>query len=297
MKNIKLIATIMVALTLIFTVGCEKKENVEETKTLYISAIPDQKQEDLNISMSELTKILSAELGFNVEYKEVTDYTAVVTGFERNEIQLAWFGGLTGVQAREKVAESNAVVQRVEDEEFKSVFIANADANINSLKDYSGKSFTFGSETSTSGHLMPRYFLEQQGIVPEEAFSSEVGYSGSHDKTIELVQNGTYDGGALNISVWERYVKEGLVDTDKVKVVEISEPYYDYNFTVQSKEYIDVTYGEGTYDKLVNVLLNLDVKNNSNLNLFFNTEGFIETNNENYDEIKQIATDLGMLNE
>lgn len=274
--------------------GCESSEK-KEAKVLYVSGIPDQKQSDLKNAMEEVASIISKEVGIDAKFKEVTDYASVVNGFERDEIQLAWFGGLTGVQGREKVKDSNAVVQRIEDEKFKSVFIAGANSNINKLADYSGKSFTFGSESSTSGHLMPRYFITKAGINPEKDFKGEVGYSGSHDKTIELVANGAYEGGALNVAVWDRYVKEGKVDLKKVKVVETSPEYYDYNFSMPPKEKIDKDYGEGTYDKIVQALLKIDIPNNERLNNFFNSKGFIETKNDNYKEIHEVAKNLGLL--
>ena len=256
----KIISIVTIILSSVMLISCSKPvEN--KNNTLYISAIPDQKQSDLNTSMTELCAVLSKKTGLDVQYKEVTDYASVVNGFERNEIQLAWFGGLTGVQAREKVKDAQAIVQRIEDEQFKSVFIASSSSNINSMEHFKGKSFTFGSESSTSGHLMPRYFLTQAGINPEKSFSGEVGYSGSHDKTINLVENGAYDGGALNVAVWDRYVKEGLVDLKKVKVVEVSAPYYDYNFSIQPKQLIDQQYGEGAYEKIKSALLEIDPKN------------------------------------
>ncbi|MFV0424105.1 MAG: putative selenate ABC transporter substrate-binding protein [Bacilli bacterium] len=289
----KKLAAILAVLTLFTLVGCSGEET--EDKVIYISAIPDQNQTDLNEAMTELSKQLSDETGLNIEYKEVVDYSAVVNGFSRNEIQIAWFGGLTGVQARDMVVGSQAIAQRPKDEEFKSVFIANTNSDINSIEDFKGKSFTFGSESSTSGHLMPRYFLNETGITPEDDFTGEVGYSGSHDKTIELVENGTYDGGALNISVWEKYLEEGLVDTDKVKLVETTEPYYDYNFSIIDKNTFDEEYGSGSYDKIQEALLNIDIENNEALYKFFNDTKFIETKNENYDKIKQVAIDLGII--
>ena len=291
MKKLLAIATVILMSMTLFS--CSKPE--EKTKMLYISAIPDQKQSDLNTSMTELCAVLSKKTGLDIQYKEVTDYASVVNGFERNEIQIAWFGGLTGVQARAKVKDAEAIVQRIEDEQFKSVFIASASSNIDSLDKYKGKSFTFGSESSTSGHLMPRYFLTQAGITPEKSFTGEVGYSGSHDKTIQLVENGAYDGGALNVSVWDRYVKEGLVDLKKVKVVEISAPYYDYNFTIQPKQVIDQQYGAGSYDKIKTALLEIEPQKNEKINVFFHSKGFKETSNQNYNSIQEIAKSLNLL--
>lgn len=290
----KKIIIFLSAILLVGLTGCNAKEETSD-KVIYISAIPDQNQTDLNDAMTELCTQLSKETGLNIEYKEVVDYSAVVNGFSRNEIQIAWFGGLTGVQARSLVDGSNAVAQRPKDENFQSVFIASTSADINSVEDYAGKSFTFGSESSTSGHLMPRYFLNEAGIIPEDDFTGEVGYSGSHDRTIELVANGTYDGGAVNISVWEKYIEEGLVDTSKVKLVSETDTYYDYNFTMQPKADFDKEYGKGSYDKISKALLNVDIEGNEKLNKFFNDKNFIPTKNENYDKIEKVAKDLNII--
>ena len=199
-----------------------------------IGAIPDQNAAEMNRSLSKLADYLSEKTDLKVEYVPSVDYAALVTAFERGEIQLAWFGGLTGVQARNVVPEAEAIAQRPMDEEFHSVFIAGADTNINSLEDLKGKSFTFGSESSTSGHLMPRYYLMEAGINPEQDFDGQPNYSGSHDKTYKLIESGSFKAGALNISVWDAAVAEKKVDTSKVKVFYTTPSYYDYHWTINT---------------------------------------------------------------
>ena len=293
----------LMAMGLLFLGACSRNSTpttqqtsqTQTRRTFYISAIPDQNQSDLSNAMNELARILSEATGVDVQHKYVMDYASVVTGFARDEIQLAWFGGLTGVQGRALLDGSVAVAQREEDTGFTSVFIAGANTGIETLQDYKGRSFTFGSESSTSGHLMPRYYLSQAGIIPERDFAGEVGYSGSHDRTIELVSNGAYDGGALNDIVWERYVNEGLLDLTRIKLVQYSPPYFNYNFSMPSKASVDAAYGTGTFDKIVETLLSVDVRNNRALYAFFVSDGFIPTKNENYDDIKAVAQMLGLL--
>ena len=153
-----------------------------------------------------------------VEYVPVVDYAAVVTAFERGEIDMVWFGGLTGVQARSLVPEAEAIAQRPSDEKFQSVFIKQKNLPINSIEDVKGHTFAFGSESSTSGHLMPRFFLEQAGIKPENDFNGAPVYSGSHDKTYGLVEAGSVQAGTVNKQYWEKAVKENKVNLDKVEV-------------------------------------------------------------------------------
>ena len=299
MKKFTLLISILVGLSLLAGCGASSSEtdSAEEqsSKVFYIGGIPDQSKSDLDNAMNALASILAEETGLDVQYREVADYAAVVSGFARDEIQLAWFGGLTGVQGRALLEDSVAVLHREEDTGFTSVFIAGVDTGIESLQDIKGHNFTFGSESSTSGHLMPRYFLVQAGLTPEDDFVGEVGYSGSHDRTIELVTNGAYDAGALNDIVWERYVNEGLVDLERVKLLEYSPPYFNYNFSMPSKASIDAAYGAGTFDKVVDALMAIDVSSNDALYAFFVSEGFIPTNNENYDDLKVVAEMLGLL--
>ena len=158
MKNLIALISIMIVITLAACSADNDQRGEKETKkeTIKIGAIPDQNAADLNRSMENFAKDLEDRTGFNVEYVPSVDYSALVTAFERGEIQLAWFGGLTGVQARSLVPEAEAFAQRPIDEKFKSVFIARKDIKIDGLEGLKGKSFTFGSESSTSGHLMPR---------------------------------------------------------------------------------------------------------------------------------------------
>lgn len=277
--------------------GNKETENNQETAkstekpVLKIGAIPDQNASDLNRSFSAMAKYLSEETGLDVEYVPSVDYAALITAFQRGEILLGWFGGLTGVQVRNVVPEAEAIVQRPRDAEFHSVFIAQKDLPVNSLKDLKGKNFTFGSESSTSGHLMPRFFMDEAGINPDKDLDGMPNYSGSHDKTYKLVESGAYQTGALNEAVWEEAVKEGKVDVNKVKVFYTTPPYYDYHWVVGN---VDEVYGAGTKEKLKQALLSMGPEQKDILDLFA-TDKFIETKNENYAAIEKVAKQLGII--
>ncbi|MGJ7918961.1 putative selenate ABC transporter substrate-binding protein [Neobacillus sp. LXY-4] len=264
-----------------------KEETTKQTiEVLKIGMIPDQNVADLNRSMESFAEYLAKELDMKVEFVTSMDYAALVTAFERGEIHLAWFGGLTGVQARSLVPEAEAIAQRPIDEKFKSVFIAQKGLNIKSLEDLKGKTFTFGSESSTSGNLMPRYFLMEEGINPDKDFDGAPNYSGSHDKTYKLVETGTFQAGALNISVWDAAVAEGKVDTSKVEVFYTTPEYYDYNWTVNKMD-------DETKEKIKDVLLN--VSGDQEILKLLNTDKFIETNNDNYKAIETVAKELKII--
>jgi phosphonate transport system substrate-binding protein len=198
-----------------------------------ITAIPDESPTELARKAEPLVKYLEGKLGMKVEYTPVTDYAAAVEALVNRKVDMAWFGGFTFVQAYHRSGgKVIPIVQREEDEKFRSVFIT-SDPAIKSLADLKGKDLSFGSQSSTSGHLMPRSFLLQAGLDPDKDLK-RVAYSGAHDATVAAVASGKVQAGALNISVWEKLVADKKVDTDKVKVFYTTPPYYDYNWSVHA---------------------------------------------------------------
>lgn len=263
----------------------------QEAPVFKIGAIPDQNATDLNKNMEGVAQYLSEKTGLKVEFVPAMDYAALVTAFERGEMQLTWFGGLTGVQARNLVPGSEAIAQRPRDANFQSVFITQSNLDLTNLEDIKGKTLTFGSESSTSGHLMPRYFLMEAGLDLDNDLNGKPNFSGSHDTTYKLVEAGSFEVGALNISVWEKAVKEGKVDTNKVKVFYTTPEYYDYNWTINN---VDGIYGEGTKEKVKEALLSID-SNQAEILQYFQTEKFTETNNDNYKAIETVAKQIGII--
>jgi phosphonate transport system substrate-binding protein len=269
-------------------------------KPFVISAIPDQDPERLNRLYSKLSDYLKAELGVEVVYKPVTDYAAVVNAFKTGDVDMAWFGGLTGVQARLQVEGAQAIIQRDIDEKFRSVFIANTAAGIQPFEDISGltvlkgRTFTFGSESSTSGRLMPQFFMRQAGLSLSD-LRGEPGFSGSHDKTIKLVEAGSYEAGALNEQVWEARVKSGDVDTSKVIVIWRTPPYYDYHWVVRPD--VEQNFGAGFIARVKQAFLALDAANPTHKEILdlFGAQKFIETKNENYADIEAVGREIGKI--
>jgi phosphonate transport system substrate-binding protein len=198
-----------------------------------VTAIPDESPTELARKAGPLMKYLETQLGLKVEYTPVTDYAAAVETLVNRKVDLAWFGGFTFVQAHVRSGgKVIPLVQREEDTRFRSVFIT-TDPAIKTLADLKGKDVSFGSASSTSGHLMPRSFLLQAGLNPEKDFK-RVAFSGAHDATIAAVAAGKVQAGALNVSVWEKFVADGKVDPTKVRVFFTTPPYYDYNWTVHA---------------------------------------------------------------
>ncbi|TDR52243.1 phosphonate transport system substrate-binding protein [Halomonas ventosae] len=262
--------------------------------TFRFTAIPDEDQSRLVERFSKVADYLEERLDVEVEYVPVKSYGATVTAFRNDQVQLAWFGGLSGVQARRLVPGSVAVAQGSEDAEFKSYLIAHRSTGLERAEELSDAiedmSLTFGSRTSTSGRLMPEHFLRQRfGEAPDELFS-RVGFSGDHSRTIALVEAGTWDLGAVNFSVWEAAVADGRVDTDKVEVIWATPPYPDYNWTLRGD--VDERFGEGFTEKVRAALLEMD---DPELLASFPREGFIPADNALYAPIEDVAEELGLL--
>ena len=198
-----------------------------------MTAIPDESPTELARKAAPLVKYLEQQLGMKVEFTPVSDYAAAVEALVNKQVDMAWYGGFTFVQASIRSGgKVIPLVQREEDEKFRSVFIT-SDLAIKTLADLKGKTVSFGSQSSTSGHLMPRSVLLQANIDPDKDFK-RVAYSGAHDATIAAVAAGKVDAGALNISVWDKFVADKKVDPTKVKVIFTTQPYFDYNWTVHA---------------------------------------------------------------
>lgn len=256
---------------------------------LKVSAIPDEAPTELLRKFKPLGAYLEQELGMKVEFVPVADYAAVVEALAADRIDMAWLGGFTFVQAHLKTGNAVPLVQREQDAEFTSKFIT-SDPAVKSLQDLKGKTFAFGSVSSTSGSLMPRYFMLQDGIKPEDFFS-RVAYSGAHDATAAWVQAGKADAGVLNASVWQKLVDAGKVDSDKVKVFATTPTYYDYNWTVRGNLDADLQ------AKIKAAFLALDpAKPEQKAILDLQAASrFIETKPENYEGIEEAARAAGLL--
>ncbi len=255
-----------------------------------VTAIPDESPTELARKAAPLVKYLEKTLGRPVEFTPVTDYAASVEALVNKQVDMAWYGGFTFVQANVRSGGKVVpLVQREEDEKFRSVFIT-SDPGIKSLADLKGKNVSFGSQSSTSGHLMPRSFLLQAHIDPDKDFK-RVAYSGAHDATIAAVAAGKVDAGALNISVWEKFVKEGKVDASKVKVFYTTPGYFDYNWTVHADMPVALR------DKLTQAFLKLDRNTAEGKEILElqRASRFIATKADNYKGIEQAARNAGLL--
>ncbi len=255
-----------------------------------ITAIPDEAPTELARKAAPLVKYLEGKLGMKVEFTPVTDYAASVEALANKKVDMAWFGGFTFVQAHIRSGgKVIPIAQREEDEKFRSVFIT-TDAAIKTLADLKGKDLSFGSQSSTSGHLMPRSFLLQAGLDPEKDFR-RVAYSGAHDATIAAVASGKVSAGALNISVWEKFVADKKVDPNQVRVFYTTAPYFDYNWTVHA----DMP--AALREKLTQTLLSLsrDTAEGKEILELQRATRFVPSKVDNYKGIEAAAKSAGLL--
>ena len=268
--------------------------SVYAADSFVFTAIPDQDETQLRKRFGKVATYLSGKLGVTVKYVPVKSYAAAVTAFRNNQVQLAWFGGLSGVRARQLVPGSKAIAQGKEDLAFVTYFIAHTSTGLKESKTLSkavaGKTFTFGSKGSTSGRLMPEFHIRRVfGKAPNKVFS-RVGFSGNHSRTISLVESGAFQVGATNFSVWERAVKAGKIDTSKVRIIWRTPAYPDYQWTVRGD--VDKKFGKGFSAKIKTSLLSM---NDPDLLKAFPRSGFIPAKNADYEPIKNTAKSIGLI--
>ncbi len=263
---------------------------------LRIGAIPDQDPEVLARLYGSVADAMSAGLGLAVTYEPVTDYAAAVSLFRTGDLDLVWFGGLTGVQARLQTPGATPIAQRDIDENFHSVFVVNAGTGLppsDDLAPLAGLRFTYGSETSTSGRLMPAYFLEEAGVDPQ-GFPGGPGFSGSHDATLALVASGTYQAGVLNEQVWTSRSEEGAVPPSVVRYAR-TPAYHDYHWLL-GPQAVD-RLGEDLPGRLTDWFTSLSPDDPADAEVLelFGAGSFLPTEASNYDQIEAIGRDLGLV--
>ncbi|WP_413440101.1 putative selenate ABC transporter substrate-binding protein [Synechococcus sp. MIT S1220] len=268
---------------------------------LRVGAIPDQNPEKLNRLYGALSSELGEQLKVKVRYVPVSNYTAAVSAFRAGSLDLVWFGGLTGVQARLQTPGARVLAQRDIDARFTSVFIANGSSGLRPLSSQDqliqlkGKRFTFGSESSTSGRLMPQYFMQQVGVLPSQFAGGRPGFSGSHDATIALVQSGAYQVGALNEQVWKSNVKNGRIDPAKVRVIWRTPSYVDYHWVARPG--LDQRFGAGFTQRIQTTLIGLepDTSRRELVLSLFGAKRFIPANANDYAAIEKVGRQLGKI--
>ncbi len=281
------------ALVLAAVSGCGGSK---EKEVLKFTAIPGDNTTELAAKFKPLEKYLSEKLNVKVEYIPTADYAASVDSFVNGDVHLAWFGGMTGVRARMKVENARAIAQGKVDPFYKTYFIAHKDSGLKPGKEFPadlrGKKFTFGSSGSTSGRLMPTHFITKfTGESIEKFFGAAPNFSGSHEKTAQLVAAGTFDAGAIDYKTYDRLVAEKKIDPAVCTVIWTTPTYADYNWTAHPD--LDKKFGEGTIDRLQKLMI--EMKDPELLKAINRKEGLISAKNEDWDVLTGLAKELGLI--
>jgi phosphonate transport system substrate-binding protein len=258
---------------------------------LRVTTIPEEAATEQTRKFGPLTKYLERTVGMKVDFVPVNDYPAAVEALVNKQVELVWFGGFTYVQAQIRSGgKIIPIAQREEDTSFRSVFITQTNSGIKRLTDLKGKQVSFGSQSSTSGHLMPRSFLLEAGIDPDKDFK-RVAYSGAHDATIAAVVNGRVDAAALDITVWRKFVSENKVDTTKVDVFFTTPPYFNYNWSVHADMPAPLR------EKITAALLNLNMNNPEGKEILTLNRAtkYIPTKPENYKGLENAGRSAGLI--
>ncbi len=264
-----------------------------QAETFIFTAIPDEDESRLQERFDKVADYLSAQLDVEVKYLPVKSYAAAVTAFRNDQVQLAWFGGLSGVRARQLVPGSEALAQGFEDQFFKTYFIAHHSAALTPSDDFpaaiKGKTFTFGSKGSTSGRLMPEFYIREHLGIPEKVFE-RVGFSGDHSRTIAQVQAGAFQVGAVNYKSWENELEAGNVNPEKVQIIWTTPTYPDYQWTIRGD--VDQRFGEGFKKRVREALLDME---KPELLESFPRQSFVPASNSDYAPIENTAREIGLL--
>jgi phosphonate transport system substrate-binding protein len=277
----------LVALVLIPTLG-----GAYTPEVLKVSAIPDESPSELLRIYAPFAEHLAKRIGMKVRFVPVVDYAATVEGLAARKLDLVWYGGFTSVQAvRRTEGKATRLVMRREDAQFRSVFVSRRDGPVKTLADLKGKTFAFGSVSSTSGHLMPRFFLLRNGIDPDRDFGQKPAFSGAHDATALWVESGKVDAGALNFLVWDKLVESKKIDTGKVAVFWTTPPYVDYAWTAHGE--LD----PGLRERIAQAFLGLKHDNPDHKRLLelHRTKGYIKAADEDWRGIEDAAVSAGLL--
>lgn len=265
--------------------------HAQAQQVLRVTTIPEEAATEQIRKFGPLSQYLEKSLGMKVEFTPVNDYPAAVEALVNKQVDLVWFGGFTHVQAQIRSGgKIIPIAQREEDTKFRSVFITQKNSGITKLTDLKGKQVSFGSQSSTSGHLMPRTFLLEAGLSPESDFK-RIAYSGAHDATIASVVSGRVDAAALDITVWNKFVAENKVDTSKVDVFYTTPTFFNYNWSVHADMPVALR------EKITKALLalNMNTPEGKEILTLNRASKYIPTKAENYKGLERAGKSAGLI--
>jgi phosphonate transport system substrate-binding protein len=284
-------------------VGCSQKSAQETQVTqaaavtvpLRFTSIPDQSAAVLQEKFAPLARYLSKQLGITVEYVPAVDYQVSVEMFASGDVGLAWYSGLAGVQARDRVPTSSAIAQGSADPQQLSYFVANKATGLRESQEFPAEiarlEFTFGAEQSTAGRLMPEFYLRSAtGKSPQEFFQRPLAFAPNDASALDLIASGKYQVGVVDSEIYEQRVEQKQLDADRVRVIWRTPEYADYNWSIRPD--LDDKHGAGFTDKLTKAMLEI---RDPELLAALQTESFVPATNANYQAIREVAKQNDML--
>ena len=272
---------------MLVSLSCKSHPRTPE-QTLRVAMIPSTDPGKIVRESQPLVDYLAKETGSRIDLVVPTNYAAVVEAIANDQVDIAYLGGFTFVQASRR-AGVVPLVQRERDQNFHSVFITQTKSGIHSLADLKGHSFAFGDVNSTSGHLMPAYYMRSENVDP--AVISKALYTGGHDATALAVANGKVDAGAMDELVFGNMMKSGKITAEQVRIFYTTPPFFDYVWV--ARKGLDPKLGES----FGAALLKLDASNADNKVLLdlLNGTRYVRAQDSSYDKLRQAASDEGLL--
>lgn len=225
------VLTLLALATLLLACTGEGAQELRMPPVIKLGVLPDQSREFVVAKYSPLIDYLSEQTGLEIDLVVSDGYAAMLDDFSAHRIHVANFGGLTFTQAETR-DNAEPLVMRDTDLNFASCYLVPADDNRESVDDFERASFAFGPELSTSGHLMPRHFLEAAGLDLDTFFAS-IRHSSGHDETAIWVRDGEVAIGVANCFVVESMVADGRLQPNEIRVLETTPGYADYVWAVQ----------------------------------------------------------------
>jgi phosphonate transport system substrate-binding protein len=269
------------------TAGCS--HSAQDTRSvLRLSMIPTTDPGKIVRESQPFVTYIEKQTGTKVELTIPTNYAAVVEAIANDRVDIAYLGGFTFVQASAR-AGVLPLVQRDQDQAFHSLFITQPKSSIHSLKDLKAHTFAFGDVNSTSGHLMPAYFMQQQGVDP--VVIEKATYTGGHDATALAVANAKVDAGAMDELVYGRMVRDGKLNESQIRIFYTTPPFFDYVWA--ARKGLDPAIAQ----KFADAMLALDAgtPEQQTLLTLLNAKKYVKAENSSYDPLRQAAKDAGLL--
>ena len=276
---------ILVIATFLISVSTLFAADKSDPDILRIAILPDENASELIKQNKKLKDYLEDRLGKKIQLVVTTDYSSMIEAMRFNRLELAYFGPLSYVMAKQKSDEVECFAAQMKKGSIKyhSVIIANKKTNINKIEDIKGTEVAFGDPASTSSHLMPRAHLLLKAKLDIDDYKPN--YLGTHDAVAMNVQNGNAAAGGLSKKIFEHLVERGIISLDKVKIIAVTDAFPNYPWTMQS--YLNPELKE----KIKTAFYEID---DPEITKPLKADGFLPVTDSDYDIVRETRTLLGM---